>query len=46
MRKLILMECDDFQKPYIKRILREAAQSMDPEERQPDMGHCLRLARA
>ena len=46
MKKLILLECDNFQKPYVKKILREAEQTMLPEERKPDLGHCTRLARA
>ena len=45
MKKLILMECDDFQKPYVKKILREAERTVDENERQPDYGYCMKLSR-
>lgn len=39
------MECDDFQKPFVKRILNQAERTIDENERQPDMGHCMKLSR-
>lgn len=46
MKSLILMECEDFQRPFVKRLLTEAEKHIEPWERKPDINYITNLSRA
>jgi hypothetical protein len=45
MSKLILLECDDFQKPHVKKILKDA-EVVEPWEKKPDRERLFHLSRS